>query len=193
MAQSELANRSGLGRGFVSRIVRRLSDDALLEAGPKGTVRVKAPSVLLDAWRADYEFAKHHVVRVTVPSKNGADLTRSIAQPCKRAGLDHAFTGLGAAWVYDSFAVFRLVTVYVHRPQDVDRVLGLDAVEDSRGANLWVVVPNDAGVFDGADEIGGVRCVSRIQAWLDLHAMPERAPETADRMRSVWLKEIRRA
>lgn len=44
VSQTELASRSGLGRGFVSRIVRRLGDDALLEAGPKGTVRAKTPA-----------------------------------------------------------------------------------------------------------------------------------------------------
>lgn len=31
--------------------------------------------------------------------------------------------------------------------------------EDARGANLWLVVPGDAGVFHGANERNGVRCI----------------------------------
>ncbi len=31
--------------------------------------------------------------------------------------------------------------------------------EEPRGANLWLVIPNDLGVFQGAELRDGVRCV----------------------------------
>ena len=59
--------------------------------------------------------------------------------------------------------------------------------EGARGANTWLVVPNDAGVFHGADEVEGIRCVHPVQAYLDLKAHPERAHEAADEIRSQFL------
>ena len=59
--------------------------------------------------------------------------------------------------------------------------------EDPRGANLWLAVPNDAGVFHGAVEKDGIRCVHPVQAYLDLKGHPERASEAAERLRNEFL------
>jgi hypothetical protein len=51
--------------------------------------------------------------------------------------------------------------------------------EGERGANTWLLVPADQGVFTGAVERGGVRCVSALQVYLDLKGQPERAEDAA--------------
>jgi len=48
-------------------------------------------------------------------------------------------------------------------------------------------VPNDAGVFHGAEERDGLRCVHPVQAYLDLKEHPERAPEAAERLRAEFM------
>ena len=63
---------------------------------------------------------------------------------------------------------------------------------DPRGANLWLVVPNDEGAFHGSASRNGVRCVHPVQAYLDLKAQPERAAEAAERLRRdmlTWSKD----
>jgi hypothetical protein len=100
----------------------------------------------------------------------------------------HAATGLAAAWVYTQFAAFRLVTFFVaERP----RKALLEAMKfraEPKGANVWLVVPNDAGVFDGATTKTAIRCVHPVQAFLDLQGQPERAKEAAGELRSRMLR-----
>ncbi|MBI4574860.1 MAG: hypothetical protein HY722_01200 [Planctomycetes bacterium] len=57
--------------------------------------------------------------------------------------MDHALTGLPAAWLLAPFAAFRTAAVYVAAlpAQAVFDDLGFRA--ESRGANLWLVLPND--------------------------------------------------
>ncbi|MDE0142863.1 MAG: hypothetical protein OXI80_15175 [Caldilineaceae bacterium] len=52
-----------------------------------------------------------------------------------------------------------------------------------RGANVWLVVPNDAGVFDGAEFVEGIRCVHPVQAYVDLKGYPERTAEAGEALR----------
>ena len=54
---------------------------------------------------------------------------------------------------------------------------------DPRGANLWLIVPQDEGVFDGAAQVDGLECAHPVQIYLDLLAHPERAPEAAQELR----------
>ena len=53
--------------------------------------------------------------------------------------------------------------------------------------NLWLAVPNDSGVFQGAVENDGIRCVHPVQVYLDLKEHPERSAEAADRLRTELL------
>jgi len=55
--------------------------------------------------------------------------------------------------------------------------------EGERGANLWLVIPKDEGVFQGSCERDEILCVHPLQAYLDLKAHPERAAEAAVRLR----------
>lgn len=51
--------------------------------------------------------------------------------------------------------------------------------EEARGANTWLVVPNDEGVFDGMEAIADIPCVHPVQVYVDLKDHPERASEAA--------------
>jgi hypothetical protein len=50
-----------------------------------------------------------------------------------------------------------------------------------------LVIPNDEGVFHGAVLREEIRCVHPVQAYLDLHAHPERAEEAAQKLRAEHL------
>jgi hypothetical protein len=60
--------------------------------------------------------------------------------------------------------------------------------EDDRGANTWLVVPNDKGVFHGSLDQAGIVCVHPVQVILDLKGHPERAKEAAAMVRQEKLK-----
>ena len=61
--------------------------------------------------------------------------------------------------------------------------------EESRGESVWLVVPNDEGIFQGALDREGVRCVHPVQVYLDLKNHPERSAEAAEELRRKFLSK----
>lgn len=184
--QHELAERTGVSQGLVSRVLSRLEEQQLVTR-EDGLVRVPQPPLLFEAWRDEYRFDKHTSIRGHVAARTGSALTRFVADTLAEAAVEHAATGLSAAWQMTHFATFRVATFYLASELDPELEERLGFRADPRGANLWLVVPNDAGIFAGAGVHDEVRCVHPVQAALDLEAHPERAAEAAERLRSELL------
>jgi len=188
-AQRDVAQATGLSEPFVSKIVRRLEEDALLERQPDTrAVRPRDPRLLLNAWEEDYDFFRHHIVRGHVPAIGGEDLLRRLSGALAEANVRHAATGLAAGWLLAPYAVFRLTTVYVEALPEPRVVETLGFRETARGPNVWLVVPNDEGVFQGSVVCAGVPCVHPVQAVLDLPYHPERSEEAANRIHESYLE-----
>jgi hypothetical protein len=185
--QSDLATETRLGPGFVSRIVRRLEGDDLLDRDSSRRIRPRSPSLLLDAWTDEYDFMKHDIHALHLASRTGTELMNRVVEAVAKEGQRYAFTSLSAAWAYDRFATFRLVTIYLDELPESQWMHDLGARQVDRGANLWLVLPNDDGVFDGARAIDGIQCVSPVQTYLDLKIQPERSEEAAQKLRENWL------
>jgi len=187
VTQRQIARAVDLDEGLASRVVSRLLADGLLARDDHGALHAPNPDLLLDAWAEAYDFAGHDILRGHVAARSGEDLVHVLADAFVEGGIEHAATGLAAAWLYTRFAGFRTTSMYVPAvpPANVLECIGFR--EDPRGANVWLVLPRDEGVFHGAREQDGVRCVHPVQAWLDLRAHPERAAEAADRLRSDLL------
>jgi hypothetical protein len=75
------------------------------------------------------------------------------------------------------------VAIYVASIPSAQAQRALGFREEPRGENVWLVVPNDRGVFDGAREREGIWCVHPVQAYLDLKGHPERSAEAAETLR----------
>lgn len=178
--QKDLAVASQLNDGNVSRIVGRLDEEALLERRNK-ELRPRDPDLLLDAWAQEYRFDRHDALPGHI-SGSGIDVARSLSENLTKRQIAHAFTGLPAAWAIDRFARFRLTTVYVDGdPREIVELL--DIRQDSKGANVQILGPDDPGVFAGEQDCDELRCVSTVQAYLDLLHLPERAAEAAQHLR----------
>ena len=183
--QRTLASITGLDEGHTSRIVSKLLEAGLVERGEDG-VSVGDASALLDAWREDYRFDRHHVIRGRIPARGGGPLIHSLADALSKIGEPYAATALPAASLWAQYAPFRLSTVYISMPPSAGLKRDLRFREEARGVNTWLEVPNDEGVFDGAELVDGIRCVHPVQAYVDLKDHPERAPEAAAELRK-WL------
>lgn len=179
--QKELSEHTDLDPSRISRVVRRLDHDQLLERDHL-RLRPRDPYLLLDAWADDYRFDRHDIVTGHL-SGSGVDLARAVSKRLGDADIEHGFTGLPAAWALERFARFRLVSVYVSGdPRKAADVVALRRNE--RGANLQVIGPDDQGVFDGRRVIDGLPCVTPVQVYLDLGHLPERAAEAAEQLRT---------
>jgi DNA-binding MarR family transcriptional regulator len=197
----ELASSTDMDPGLTSRVIGRLEANGLIQGlrpksgGRLAAVRATNPGLLLDAWRAEYKFFRHDVLEGHIPARSSEELLRDLDERFKKAGIEHAATGLGAAWLFTHFAEFRLVTFYVReRPEAFLRDIGFRA--DPRGANVWLVVPNDEGVFqqtrtprnyDVRARNNHIRCVHPVQVYIDLKDHPERAGDAAAELRKRLL------
>jgi hypothetical protein len=192
--QVDLAQATRLSEGYVSRLVARLAAADLIERRADGLLACTDPAQLLDAWVEADRFDRHDVRRGTVAARSGTALLDRIAtyladvtRPSEgRPG--YALTGLAAAWLFEPFASFRTVTVYLTKPPRAGDLDALGFVDDPRGANLWLVVPHDDGVFDVTTERRGLSLVHPVQAYVDLAAQPERAQEAAEQLRRAVIE-----
>lgn len=187
-SQRELARRTELDPSQVSRLVARLKEQRLVKVGSDGGVALNDRRLMLEAWNADYQFRHHHVVTAHVPGRSGSETAEQLARGLERLGLPYAFTGLAGAWSFTHFAGFRLVTAYVESLPDAAQLRSIDFVEQDRGSNVWLVVPNDRGVFDGKRRADGHISVHPVQVWLDLNGQPERSQDAADDLFARILK-----
>jgi hypothetical protein len=187
LTQREIARATGMTDGFVSRIASRLEEESYVAREASGALRVKDPALLLEAWRDEYRFDKHVLLRGHVAARSGDALARFVGDTLTEGSFEHAATGLAAAWQMTRFAGFRVATFFLTEPPSNELREKLGFREDARGANLWLVLPNDAGVLHGAEARDGLRCVHPVQAYVDLKAHPERATEAAERLRSELL------
>lgn len=180
--QRTLAFGTGLDEGHTSRIVGKLLEAGLVNRGGNG-ISVTDPNALLAAWRDDYRFDRHHIIRGHIASRGGDHLIQAISEILSRSEEPYAATALPAAWLWTRYAGFRLSTVYLATLPSAELKEELGFREDTRGANTWLVVPNDEGVFDGVELADGIRCVHPVQAYIDLKDHPERASEAAEELR----------
>lgn len=187
LTQREIARVTDTDEGYTSKIVSKLEHDGLIVKDENGAIKPRNPDLLLDAWREDYDFTKHHIIRGHVAARSGDVLLRQLAALLLKASVEFAATGLAAAWLMDRFAGFRTTTLYLASDPSSALLDALSFREEERGANVWLVVPNDEGVFHGATEVEGVRCVHPVQVYLDLEAHPERADEAAKKLRAAHL------
>jgi hypothetical protein len=179
--QKDLADATGLDDGNVSRIVRRLVEEDLLERREQ-ELRPRDPDLLLDAWAQDYRFDRHQVVLGHL-SGGGLEVARDLDGRLGEADVVHAFTGLPAAWAMTHFARFRLTSVYVEGdPHSIAEEVGMR--QAGKGANIQLLGPDDEDVFTGGEEFDELPCVAPVQAYLDLLNLPERAGEAAARLRA---------
>ena len=112
-----------------------------------------------------------------------------LAGQLKSDKLEHAVSGLAAAWLLNQFAGFRLAVVYVGQMPSTEALRQIGFHEESRGENVWLVVPNDEGVFQGVAEHEGIPCVHPVQVYLDLKNHPERSAEAAVQLRQKVLRK----
>jgi hypothetical protein len=150
-------------------------------------VRVSNPSLLLDAWREGYEFDRHTIIQGHIAARSGDALARFVGDTLVAEKVEHAATGLAAAWQLTQFAAFRIATFFVttEPSPELERKLGFR--RDTSGANTWLVVPDDRGVLQGAEDRAGLHCVHPVQAYVDLKGHPERAAEAAERLRAEFM------
>ena len=194
--QGDLARRTAMDEGFTSRIVRKLVETELLVRDKEGMLRAPEPGALLDSWREAYDFSKHTVIKGHVAERSSDEILVKLSQGLEAAGSEHAATGLSGAWLWDPFAMFRIVTFLVAEQPSPRLLEKLHFRPEEKGGNAWLVVPRDRAAFEGSEKRRGIRTAHWVQVYLDLKGHPERSVEAAESLRerhAPWRSHARKA
>jgi hypothetical protein len=172
-----LATEARVSLGQVHKVKQGLFEREWAREGPDG-LSLAEPAPLLASWASNYSSrpSQPHLFYSLEPL---GKLEACLAEVCKELGRLYAFTGFSAAARYAPFVRYQRASAYISGELGVPASsLGLKEV--SSGANLSLLSPYDDGVYYGAQDVGGVRVVSPLQAYLDLQSGAGRTEEAAN-------------
>ncbi len=181
--QRQLALRVDVTEAYASQFIGRMVRDGAVSKDDEGHIRVLDRNALLETWRDAYRVEKHTVLRGYMFSRSGVELMRQLSEKLRKMGVRHAMTGLAGAWLYDQFAAFRVLSLYVEKMPNEAVLHNIGFKADDKAANVWLIEPNDPGVFDGENVVDGIPVVHPLQVYLDLKGHAERAEEAAQHLR----------
>lgn len=177
-----LSGSSKVSLGQVSKVVDRLAGEDFMDKR-RGSIALKNPGALLDAWTRVYDFGNNRSTGYFCGMRDRQDVFRRLKDI--RSG-DYALT-LGAAASFVAPAV-RSTDIYLYARADRSRIIErLDLKPVEFGGNVYLVDPPDEGVFMYSRKMEGLTLVSNLQLYLDLYNYPMRGREQAEAVRKLML------
>lgn len=183
----DLAKNTGLSEGYVSRLLHVMADEALITRDGSWVVDVDWQA-LLRARAATYQLLKANTVQHALPrmglQKTLARLRQHAGEGAGRAGRI-LVTGHYMANALSPMAVGGPTLMLYVDPEvgpgvvdEVTRELGLLRTGRATEESVWLLRPNNYGVFDRPwhKTVDGLRCVGPSQLALDCLTGPGRLP-----------------
>ncbi len=181
----EIAEATGLNRGYVSRLLEALYREGLIERKPRGPVQSVNVPGLVRRWADGYDtFRTNQAERFIAPASLERVLERLAADP--GLGTRVAITGSVAANRLAPIASPALLLLYY----DVSALLArdLDMLPAEEGANVMLLRPFDPVVFDRGDIEKGLRYAAPSQVAVDCLGGNGRMPAEGEALLD-WMGE----
>jgi DNA-binding transcriptional regulator YhcF (GntR family) len=187
----ELAEKLGLDPGYVSRLLRELSNqDYLIEVNGKS--KLKEPRLLLEDWLYFYDFKKNKFHEYFCMAKSASEIIEQLQSLQIPERLEYALGFQSGAFLVSPHAIFDCVHIYIPDKAEEDyfvKELNLHRVE--KGTNLVCVSPYYRhSIFYDKQKIQKLWVVSDIQLYLDLYKFPLRGLEQAEHIYDKRLKNL---
>lgn len=186
LTQEELELRTGVSRAIISQVLSKLVDDDFVKQLSPSSRRIPAQyqladfDRLLDAWRKADDWQKRTAIhQFSVLSDRPEEIAQKVIDSLGAEAI--AFTQWFAAWLRRPHTLPPVVSAYVSQRHLPDIV---PARKVSTGGNLWLIIPEDEGVFLGVQESQGFPLASDVQIYLDLLQVGQRGPEQAEELRA---------
>lgn len=186
-SQAELIESTRISGGLASRIVNAMHNEGFLSK--LSTVRsrnparytVKESDRLLALWQQKDVWKKRvHIQEYSVLRGDLEEVARTVQDGLGEENL--AFTQWFAANLRYPYTTPPVVSAYVRKERLPEIKFGRKVAV---GGNLWLLYPEDEGVFFETRKVNGYRLVTDIQIYLDLLQVGQRGPEQAEALR-VW-------
>ncbi len=177
----ELAELADTDPGYVSRLLKMLDSEAIIDRTSRGQVEQVDWRRLLVQWSED------------APLEARAEATTWLAPRGLKSVLDrlgsvefpYLLTGSAAASCVAPIAPTRLLSVYVDDPSRAAESLGLRRAE--AGANVVLLQPEDDAIYASGTEVEGLRQASMPMIAADLLTGPGRSPAEAEALMD-WME-----
>ena len=176
-----LALEAGVDPGYVSRVLRLLEDEALVERNSRGALERVDWEGLLRRWAQEMPFDKRGTLATYLDPRGLAGLVNRLGSETGR----YAVTGSMAASQWAPVAATRLLAIYTDDAAGFAGKLGLRPTET--GTNVMLVEPKHGYVYRGLERRQGVCYVSPSQAVADLLTSPGRGPAEAEAL-IAWMR-----
>ena len=183
----DVAEEAGVSMALAHRVMTRLERDRLVEAegaGPKRVRRVANPTALLDVW-AEEAAAPARRTRAYLLARTPELLVRDLGTKLRKAGLEYALTGAGAASLVAPFVTATpVVEVWVPSevgPEELFDAVGADPVLDGHNIAFLQAKGDTPLVF--REEREDLWLVDRFRLYADLLRDPRRGKEQAEKLR----------
>jgi len=172
----ELSRAVDISLGLASKAKQALLSQEWIKEEGRRVVLLK-PLELLEEWARNYTYKKNRLSSFYSGLSEKA-LETAIKGECEKSGYRYGLALFSGARRVAPFVRFPKFFSYVEGPiADIAEVLRLKKLES--GANVTLLEPYDAGVFQGLLEISGMNVVSDLQLYLDLKSYGARGEEAA--------------
>jgi len=170
----ELAEKTDINPGYVSRVVSFLEAEALLEREPRGPITLVKWRNLIQRWAKDYDFQRSNRVLTFLDPRD----VLNVPQKLSASNLAYAITGSAAAATAAPVAPTRFIMAYVEDPEATAKAIGLRPADS--GANVLLAEPYDRVVFTRTRKSDGIQFAALSQVAVDLLTAPGRSPAEAE-------------
>jgi hypothetical protein len=175
----ELADATGLARGYVSRLLDALDEEALIERGRRGRVERTDVPGLLRRWAEIHDVFKASDTATFIAPRGAAAALTNVG-----GSVSTAVTGSFAAVRYAPVAAPALLAVYSDDLETLAR--DLDLLPADHGANVVLLRPFDSVVWERTEEHDGICYVAPAQVAVDCLTGTGRMPAEGEAL-VAWM------
>jgi hypothetical protein len=180
----DLAKEAEVSIGLVSKVKDKLIE--LEFANESRDLGVAKPGDLLDAWARNYSYSDNNIERC-YSSLDPIDLEKQLGDAARLRVWRYALTMFSGASKIESFVRYNFASFYYSgSAEEVTSELKLKATPS--GANVWIFIPRDEGMYWGTQQAGNLAVVSNVQLYLDLINFKGRGEEQATALREQRLR-----
>jgi len=177
----ELAELADTDPGYVSRLLKMLDSEAIVERTSRGQVEQVDWRRLLVQWSEDAPLEARAEATTWLAPRG----LKSVLDRLGSADLRYLLTGSAAASRVAPVAPTRLLSVYVDDAGSAAEALGLRRTD--AGANVILLQPEDDAIYARGTEVEGLRQASLPMIAADLLTGPGRSPAEAEALMD-WME-----
>ena len=179
----ELAQEVELDPGYVSRMAKEIEKRGYVKR-IDSKLSLRSPDGILEDWVRSYNFKKNQLSVYFCMADNVDAILQRLRSLELPNDIQYGLSVQAGANLVAPYSSFKEVHIYAREAKDAElfeKRMNLKPVE--QGGNLVIMRPYYRNsVFYGSQLIGGLRIVSDIQLYLDLHAYPLRGVEQAEHL-----------